>query len=306
MSIVNVGIQYEEYCMDLLASKGYRGIRATKASGDQGIDIVAFRDNVKFGFQCKYYSSPVGNHAVQEAFAGAKFYGCNVAVVITNTVFTDAAKKLANNTGVVLWENIEMELQTAAESQDITNSKQSSRLQNPTSPNSNHATSFARKKSPKRKVISFLIVALPICLIVYSFLPKCYICGKRTLKSATLGGKPYYVCAKDYSDILKNTNNIISSELKDEDKVVVTEPPFHAERPYYGMDAKYIDKTDLGEHDHVSQNAYGGYDYAFYADSSHTLLVKTTRDGTVDKIQYLEKGNVLWSETSTGYHDWTK
>ncbi len=108
MGTVDIGIKYEEYCMTLLEAKGYTDISGTKTSGDQGIDIVAFRDNVKFGFQCKYYSSPVGNHAVQEAFAGAKFYGCNVAVVITNSVFTDAAKGLANNTGVVLWEKIEM------------------------------------------------------------------------------------------------------------------------------------------------------------------------------------------------------
>ncbi len=112
MGTVDIGAKYEKYCMRLLELKGYTNINGTKASGDQGIDIIAYRDGIKFGFQCKYYSSPVGNHAVQEAFAGGKYYCCNVAVVITNTIFTEAAKKLAANTGVVLWEQIEMQQST--------------------------------------------------------------------------------------------------------------------------------------------------------------------------------------------------
>lgn len=108
MNTVDVGIKYEKYCMALLQDKGYSDVTNTKASGDQGIDIIAYHDGVKFGFQCKYYSSPVGNHAVQEASSGAKFYECNAAIVITNSSFTDSAKKLAAKIGVVLWEGVEM------------------------------------------------------------------------------------------------------------------------------------------------------------------------------------------------------
>ena len=108
MNTSELGIKYENYCMNLLKEKGYIDVKNTKASGDQGIDIIAYRDGIKYGFQCKYYSSPVGNHAVQEASSGAKYYECHVAIVVTNTCFTESAKKLADKIGVVLWEKIDM------------------------------------------------------------------------------------------------------------------------------------------------------------------------------------------------------
>ena len=108
MGMIDVGIRYEKYCMELLQKKGYTDVINTKASGDQGIDIIAYRDGIKYGFQCKYYSASVGNHAVQEASSGALFYECNVAIVITNTTFTEPAKELAKKIGVVLWERVEM------------------------------------------------------------------------------------------------------------------------------------------------------------------------------------------------------
>ena len=36
----------------------------TAISGDQGVDIIAYRDRVKYGIQCKCYSSNVGNSAI--------------------------------------------------------------------------------------------------------------------------------------------------------------------------------------------------------------------------------------------------
>ena len=80
----------------------------TRESKDQGIDITAWKEGKKYGIQCKYYSSPVGNHAVQEAFAGAKYYNCDIAVVMTNSTFTKSAKELAHKTDVLLWEKNKM------------------------------------------------------------------------------------------------------------------------------------------------------------------------------------------------------
>ena len=40
----------------------------------------------------------------QEFFAGKTFYGCHVAVVMTNSTFSDSARQLANQLGVVLWD----------------------------------------------------------------------------------------------------------------------------------------------------------------------------------------------------------
>lgn len=99
------GHQYEYQCAKMLRSKGFTKVSVTKGSGDQGIDVIAYSGGKKYGIQCKYYTSPVGNHAVQEAFAGAKFYNCDVAVVMTNNTFTPAARELAKKTGVLLWGN---------------------------------------------------------------------------------------------------------------------------------------------------------------------------------------------------------
>lgn len=98
------GHEFEEYCADLLKLNGFSSVEITKASGDQGIDIVAFKHEIKYGIQCKLYSKPVGNSAVQEAYAGKDFYNCNVGVVLTNNTFTASAVELAEKIGIILWD----------------------------------------------------------------------------------------------------------------------------------------------------------------------------------------------------------
>lgn len=83
---------------------GYEDVSLTKGSGDQGIDIIAYRDNIKYGIQCKCYSSDIGNSAVQEVFAGKAFYKCNIGIVLTNRHFSPAAIQLAESNGIVLWD----------------------------------------------------------------------------------------------------------------------------------------------------------------------------------------------------------
>lgn len=98
------GYKFEEYCAALLKSNGFENVRVTKGSGDQGIDIIAYRFGVKYGIQCKYFDHPVGNKAVQEAYAGKRYYDCHVAAVLTNSTFTPQAVSLAKKSGVVLWD----------------------------------------------------------------------------------------------------------------------------------------------------------------------------------------------------------
>lgn len=98
------GYEYEIQCAKMLKRKGFSKVQVTPFSGDQGIDITAYKEGQKYGIQCKYYSHPVGNKAVQEAFAGAKFYGCDRAAVLTNSTFTASAQSLAQKTNVILWE----------------------------------------------------------------------------------------------------------------------------------------------------------------------------------------------------------
>lgn len=101
------GIQYERSCAKYLSSLGYKNITLTKASGDQGIDIIATKGSLKYGFQCKYYSGTVGNDAVQQAFSGIAYYKLDKAVVITNNDFSSSARKLAEEVNVLLWDHVE-------------------------------------------------------------------------------------------------------------------------------------------------------------------------------------------------------
>lgn len=98
------GHQFEYFCADILRKNGFERVAVTQGSGDQGIDIIAFKDGIKYGVQCKCYSSDIGNKAVQEAFSGKAFYNCHVGVVLTNRYFTAPAKELAEKNGILLWD----------------------------------------------------------------------------------------------------------------------------------------------------------------------------------------------------------
>ena len=102
------GHDFEEFCADLLRKDGYEDVEVTPGSGDQGIDIIAYKHKVKYGIQCKRYESDIGNKAVQEAYAGAKYYNCHVPVVLTNQHFTESAIDLAGKTNVLLWDRDEL------------------------------------------------------------------------------------------------------------------------------------------------------------------------------------------------------
>lgn len=98
------GTQFEQWCADLLMMLGYKNISITKGSGDQGVDIIAEMDGIKYAIQCKCYSKPLGNKPIQEVNAGMVYYGCDVGAVMTNNYFTSGGKQLARATGVHLWD----------------------------------------------------------------------------------------------------------------------------------------------------------------------------------------------------------
>ena len=98
------GHDFEYFCADLLRKKGFQEVEVTKGSGDYGIDILAQKDGVTYGIQCKCYATPVGVKAVQEAYAGKDYYDCMVGVVLTNQYFTTPAVEVANKLKIMLWD----------------------------------------------------------------------------------------------------------------------------------------------------------------------------------------------------------
>lgn len=116
------GHDFEKYCARLLSLNGFTSITVTKDSGDQGIDIIAYKKDTKYGIQCKLYSNHVGNSAVQEAYAGKDFYKCQIGAVLTNNDFTESAKELADSLGILLWDgNYLYQLQQNCKKTDYSN-----------------------------------------------------------------------------------------------------------------------------------------------------------------------------------------
>ncbi len=98
------GLEFETSIAIILKKLNYSDVQVTSGSGDFGIDVIATKDDIKYGFQCKLYSNTVGNDAVQQAYAGRIHYNCNVVIIVTNNYFTEQAKKQALETQVILWD----------------------------------------------------------------------------------------------------------------------------------------------------------------------------------------------------------
>lgn len=107
------GHDFEHYCANLLRQNGYMRVQVTKASGDDGVDIIAERDGIKHAIQTKYYAGTVGNSAVQQVHAGRAMYQCAVGIVMTNSTFTKSAIDTAARLGIVLWDGKQLNLMAA-------------------------------------------------------------------------------------------------------------------------------------------------------------------------------------------------
>lgn len=98
------GHRFEKYCATVLQKNGFVNVSVTPGSGDQGVDVIAEKEGVRYAVQCKCYSSALGNTPVQEVRAGKSMYNCHVGVVMTNNYFTAGAKQLAEKNGILLWD----------------------------------------------------------------------------------------------------------------------------------------------------------------------------------------------------------
>lgn len=102
---VQDGLEFEVLCTQILTAKGYENVELTPTTGDYGVDIFAEKDGVRWAFQCKYYTNPVGVRAVQEIYSGRDFYICHGRRCYDRTAcFTKNAVTLANELNILLWD----------------------------------------------------------------------------------------------------------------------------------------------------------------------------------------------------------
>lgn len=93
--------EFEAFCAEQLQKVGWNA-RITQTSRDQGVDVIAQKGDVRVVLQCKLYSSPVGNKAVQEIVAGRAHEQANYGAVVTNNMYTTPAEELASTNGILL------------------------------------------------------------------------------------------------------------------------------------------------------------------------------------------------------------
>lgn len=98
------GHQFEAWCAKLLEMIGFQKVEVTQGSGDQGVDILAQKDGIRYAIQCKCYSIDLGNTPIQEVNTGKMIYHCQIGVVMTNRRFTSGGKQAAEATETLLWD----------------------------------------------------------------------------------------------------------------------------------------------------------------------------------------------------------
>ena len=95
------GLTFEYYIAQLLIDLGYTEVSLTEKY-DYGVDIIAEKDGIRWGIQTKRYSGLVKAAAVRQVVTGLRLYGCERAMVITNSSFSNVARQLADGNDCVL------------------------------------------------------------------------------------------------------------------------------------------------------------------------------------------------------------
>ena len=94
-------VEFEAFCAEQLRQSGWDA-HVTRQSRDQGVDVIAEKNGLRIVLQCKLYSAPVGNKAVQEAVAARAFEQAHYCAVVSNSSYTSAAEQLASTNKVLL------------------------------------------------------------------------------------------------------------------------------------------------------------------------------------------------------------
>jgi len=93
--------EFEVFCAEQLKQSGWNA-QVTLRSRDQGVDVIGEKAGVRIVLQCKLYTGPVGNQAVQEIVAGKAHERAHFGAVVTNSRYTSPAEQLASTNGILL------------------------------------------------------------------------------------------------------------------------------------------------------------------------------------------------------------
>lgn len=99
------GIEFENICRNLIENMGFF-VETTKASGDGGIDLIAYNDEPvlsgKYIIQCKRYSGSVGEPIIRDLYGVITSERANKGILITTGYFTKSAIAFAEGKPIEL------------------------------------------------------------------------------------------------------------------------------------------------------------------------------------------------------------
>lgn len=99
------GYEFEKLISELVKKMGFI-VEQTSLSGDGGVDIIA--DNTspifkgRYLIQCKRWSNTIGEPVVRDLFGVVLAQNANKGIIITNSFFSDRAKKFADGKNIEL------------------------------------------------------------------------------------------------------------------------------------------------------------------------------------------------------------
>lgn len=99
------GVEFENICKNLIENMGF-SIETTKASGDGGIDLIAYNYEPilsgKYIIQCKRYSGSVGESIIRDLYGVITSERANKGILMTTGYFTKSAIAFAEGKTIEL------------------------------------------------------------------------------------------------------------------------------------------------------------------------------------------------------------
>ncbi|MEQ8175073.1 MAG: restriction endonuclease [Syntrophomonadaceae bacterium] len=94
--------EFERFIISLFFKMGYK-TTSTRMAGEFGVNLIASKNGNKIGIQAKCNVSNITQEEIQLLRGGLNQYQLGQGLAITNMYFTAGAVRLADTSGIVLW-----------------------------------------------------------------------------------------------------------------------------------------------------------------------------------------------------------
>lgn len=89
------GWQFEREVGLVFQRMGFK-TRVTRGSGDGGVDIVMYKDGLKYIVQCKHYKRPLGPEAVRSLYGVKEIFDADRLVMVASSGLSPASTKFVD------------------------------------------------------------------------------------------------------------------------------------------------------------------------------------------------------------------